>query len=68
MNREAEPTELLQILVVREFGDVFSEELSGLPPKREVGFHIELILGTNLISIAPYHMAPSELRDLKVQL
>ena len=54
--------------MVREFDDVFLGELLGLPPEREVEFYIELILRISSISIALYHMAPSELRELKVQL
>nr|XP_012466407.1 unnamed protein product [Gossypium raimondii] len=44
------------------------EELSGLPPIREVEFGIEVMPGTAPISIAPYRMAPTELKELKVQL
>ena len=54
--------------VVCEFTDVFPEELSGLPPVREVEFGIDLIPGTAPISIAPYRMAPTELKELKSQL
>ncbi|XP_060674056.1 uncharacterized protein LOC132804125, partial [Ziziphus jujuba] len=54
--------------VVRDFPDVFPEELPGLPPEREVDFPIELIPGTVPISLPPYRMAPAELRELKVQL
>ena len=42
------------IPVVREFEDVFPNELPGLPVNREVEFMIELIPGTTPISIAPY--------------
>nr|GFC71523.1 putative reverse transcriptase domain, aspartic peptidase domain protein [Tanacetum cinerariifolium] len=42
--------------IVRDFFDVFLEELLGIPPKREVKFGIELILGTQPISKAPYSM------------
>ena len=68
MNGEAEPIDVQEIPVVREFPDVFSKELPGLPPDREVEFSIELVPGTNPVSIAPYRMAPLELRELKVQL
>ncbi|KAA3470616.1 DNA/RNA polymerases superfamily protein [Gossypium australe] len=51
--------------VVCEFPDVFPEELSGLPPVREVEFSIDLVPGTTLISIVPYRMAPTELKELK---
>ncbi|KAG8485970.1 hypothetical protein CXB51_019321 [Gossypium anomalum] len=54
--------------VVCEFADVFPEELPGLPPVREVEFGIDLIPGTAPISIAPYRMAPVELKELKSQL
>ncbi|KAL4021115.1 hypothetical protein IC575_019905 [Cucumis melo] len=54
--------------VVRDCPDVFPEELPGLPPHREVEFAIELEPGTVPISRAPYRMAPTELKELKVQL
>ena len=54
--------------MVREFLDVFPKEFLGLPPDRKVEFSIELVPGTNLVSLAPYHMAPLELRELKEQL
>ena len=59
---------LEDILVVREFPDVFPENLSGLPPNREIEFSIDLLLGSSPISKAPYRMAPAELRELKEQL
>nr|GFA03416.1 reverse transcriptase [Tanacetum cinerariifolium] len=48
--------------------DVFPDELPGIPPVREVKFSIELILGSEPISKAPYRMAPIELKELKDQL
>ena len=54
--------------VVREFSDVFPEDLPGIPPDREIDFQIELALRTEPISKAPYRMAPSELKELKVQM
>ncbi|KAM1152397.1 hypothetical protein ACFX19_035618 [Malus domestica] len=56
------------IRVVRHFPDVFPEELPGLPPDREVEFTIDLLPGTNPISLTPYRMAPAELKELKTQL
>ncbi|XP_038882346.1 uncharacterized protein LOC120073603 [Benincasa hispida] len=52
--------------VVNEFQDVFPEELSRLPPDREVEFIIDLVPGTTPISQAPYRMVPTELKELKV--
>jgi hypothetical protein len=57
-----------QIPVVGEFPDVFSDELPGLPPDRDVEFGIELILGTAPISRRPYRMPLDELVELKKQL
>ncbi|KAL5773478.1 hypothetical protein ACOSQ2_013402 [Xanthoceras sorbifolium] len=59
---------LEDISVVREFPDVYPEDLLGLPPDREVEFQIELAPETEPISKAPYRMAPSEMKELKVQI
>ncbi|CAN6453895.1 unnamed protein product [Victoria cruziana] len=57
-----------QIPVVREYADVFPDELPGLPPEREIEFSIELLPGVQHISKAPYRMAPAELIELKKQI
>ena len=46
----------------------FPNDIAGLPPEREVESTIDLIPGTQPISIPPYRMAPAELRELKAQL
>ena len=63
-----EGTILDEIPVVRVFPDVFPDDIAGLPPEREVEFTIDLISGTEPISIPPYRMASTELRELKAQL
>ena len=68
MDRRQEGTRLEDIPIVKEFLDVFSDDISGLPPDREIEFIIELIPGTELISIPPYRMVPVELKELKAQL
>ncbi|KAA0035225.1 DNA/RNA polymerases superfamily protein [Cucumis melo var. makuwa] len=65
---EISKLKLEDIPVVREFPDVFLEELSGLSPDREIEFSIDLVPETTPISQAPYRMAPMELRELKSQL
>ncbi|XP_050897596.1 uncharacterized protein LOC127104459 [Lathyrus oleraceus] len=57
-----------QIPVVCEFPEVFPEDVTSLPPEKEVEFSIDLILGTTPISVSPYRMVPLELRELKNQL
>ena len=54
--------------VVWEYEDVFSDELPGLPPHRDVDFVIELYPGTSPISMTPHRMAPVKLQEFKVQL
>jgi hypothetical protein len=56
------------IRVVRDFPDVFLEELPGMPPDREVEFVIDLLPGTAPISKRPYKMSVEELKELKKQL
>jgi hypothetical protein len=53
------------ISVVRDFSDVFPEELPGMPPDREVEFVIDLLPGTAPISKRPYRMSVEELMELK---
>ena len=55
-------------MVVREFSDVFLEDLPSIPQDRDIDFHIELAPGTKPISKAPYRMAPSKLKELKVHM
>ncbi|GJZ51523.1 putative reverse transcriptase domain-containing protein [Tanacetum coccineum] len=56
------------ILVVREFPEVFPEDLPGLPPVRQVEFQIDLIPGAAPVARAPYRLAPSEMQELSNQL
>ena len=47
---------------------MFPEELLGVPLEREVDLSIEILSGTTPTSRAPYRMAPTELKELKIQL
>jgi hypothetical protein len=58
----------LNIRIVSEFPDVFSEELPGMPPDREIEFVIELVPDTAPIFKRPYRMAANLLVELKEQL
>ena len=68
IDKKHEEVRIEDIAVVREYPDVFPEELPGLPPDREVEFSIDLLPGTRPISKAPYRMAPAEMKELKEQL
>ncbi|XP_019056849.1 PREDICTED: uncharacterized protein LOC104803430 [Tarenaya hassleriana] len=61
---EESEAKLEDTTVVREFPDVFPDELPGLPPEREVDFSIEVVPGTEPISKTPYRMAPTEMAEL----
>jgi hypothetical protein len=54
--------------MVKEFVDVFPEELHGIPPKRALEFTIDLKPGTEPIARTPYRMSTLELQELKMQL
>ncbi|XP_070040943.1 uncharacterized protein [Nicotiana tomentosiformis] len=51
--------------IVRDLLDVFLVDPSGMPSDRAIDFDINLVSGTQLISILPYRMAPAELNELK---
>ncbi|KAA3483043.1 DNA/RNA polymerases superfamily protein [Gossypium australe] len=65
---DAKEVNVNEVRTVKEFVDVFPEELLGLPPDLEVEFGIELLPGTAPVSIAPYRMALKELVELKAQI
>nr|GEY41156.1 putative reverse transcriptase domain-containing protein [Tanacetum cinerariifolium] len=54
--------------VIRDFPEVFPEDLPGLSPPRHVEFCIDLIPGATPVARAPYRLAPSELKELSEQL
>jgi len=59
---------LEEVRIVNEYPKVFPEDLPGLPLYQEIKFSVDLVLGTQPISIPPYKMAPAEMRELKDQL
>ncbi|GJT69595.1 putative reverse transcriptase domain-containing protein [Tanacetum coccineum] len=59
---------LEDIPVVKEFPDVFPENLPSLPPVRQVEFQIDLIPGAAPVARTPYRLAPSEMQELSNQL
>ena len=56
------------VRIVREYPDVFPEELPGMPPHRDIEFIIDLIPGAGPIAKRPYKMDVDELKELKKQL
>ncbi|XP_070032132.1 uncharacterized protein [Nicotiana tomentosiformis] len=64
----AEAPTLESVPVVNEFSEVFPDELLGIPPNRKIDFGIDVMPNTHPISIPPYRMAPTKLKELKEQL
>ncbi|GJZ33762.1 putative nucleotidyltransferase, ribonuclease H [Tanacetum coccineum] len=68
MEKKSDEKKLEDIPVVKEFPDVFPEDLPGLPPVRQVEFQIDLIPGAAPVARTPYRLAPSEMQELSNQL
>nr|GEU74606.1 reverse transcriptase domain-containing protein [Tanacetum cinerariifolium] len=68
MGKKSEDKRLEDIQVVREFPDVFTEDLLGLPLVYQVEFQIDLIPGAAPVARTPYILAPSEMQELSNQL
>jgi hypothetical protein len=68
MLNQVKGTSLDEIRIVREFPDVFPEELPCMTPYRDIEFIIELLPGTLLISKRPYRMPMNKLVELKKQI
>ncbi|GJT84323.1 putative reverse transcriptase domain-containing protein [Tanacetum coccineum] len=64
MSAKASDKKQEEIVVVRYFPEVFPNDLTGLPPIREIEFRIELIPRATPIAKSPYRLAPSELEEL----
>ncbi|GJY86334.1 putative reverse transcriptase domain-containing protein [Tanacetum coccineum] len=68
MSAKASDKKQKEIVVVRDFPEVFPDDLSGLPPIREIEFRIELIPGATPVAKSPYRLAPFEMDELSRQL
>ncbi|GJV86556.1 putative reverse transcriptase domain-containing protein [Tanacetum coccineum] len=68
MNAKVNEPKLSDISVVRDFVDVFPEDLLRLPPQRQVEFRVNLVLGATPVAKSPYRLAPSEMQELSGQL
>ncbi|GJS83794.1 putative reverse transcriptase domain-containing protein [Tanacetum coccineum] len=65
---KADEKKLDDIRVVRDFSEVFPDDLSGLPLVREMEFRIDLIPDASPVVKSPYRLAPSEMLELSNQL
>ncbi|GKG26616.1 hypothetical protein Tco_0402319 [Tanacetum coccineum] len=65
---KSEKNRLEDVPIVRDFPDVFPEDLPGLPPTRQVEFQIDLVPSDAPVVWAPYRLTPSEMKELSEQL
>ncbi|KAI3683118.1 hypothetical protein L1987_83618 [Smallanthus sonchifolius] len=68
VRKDVKEKNIQDIPIIRDFPEVFPEDLSGLPPVRQVEFRIDLVPGANPVARAPYRLAPSEIQELASQL
>ena len=57
-----------EVPVVKDYPDVFPEELAGMPPDRDITFLIEQLPGSGPISKRPYRMPAKDLEEIKTQI
>ncbi|GJT94385.1 putative reverse transcriptase domain-containing protein [Tanacetum coccineum] len=65
---KSEGKQIKDVPIIRDFPEVFPEDLPGLPPARPVELQIDLIPGAAPVARAPYRLAPSEMKELSEQL
>ncbi|KAI3786520.1 hypothetical protein L1987_40263 [Smallanthus sonchifolius] len=68
VQKDVKKKSIQDIPIIRDFPELFPEDLSGLPPVRQVEFRIDLVPGANPVARAPYSLAPSEMQELASQL
>ncbi|GKD26801.1 putative reverse transcriptase domain-containing protein [Tanacetum coccineum] len=61
---KSEGKQLKDVPIVKDFPEVFPEDLSGIPPARQVEFQIDLVPGSERVAQAPYRLALSEMKEL----
>ncbi|GKF28432.1 putative reverse transcriptase domain-containing protein [Tanacetum coccineum] len=68
MNGKIDEPRISDIPVVRDFTEVFSKDLLGIPSQQQVEFRIDLVPGATQVVKSPYRLAPSEMQELSEQL
>ncbi|GJS62901.1 putative reverse transcriptase domain-containing protein [Tanacetum coccineum] len=66
--KKLEEKRLEDVPIVRDFLEVFPEDLPGLLPTRQVEFQIDLVPSVALVARSPYRLAPSKMQELSKQL
>ena len=64
IDAKKEKLDVKDVSIVCEYPEVFPEDLTGLPPDRQVEFKIDLVPGAAPIARAPYRLAPVEMKEM----
>nr|GEW87868.1 hypothetical protein [Tanacetum cinerariifolium] len=67
-HEKVDEPKLSDISIVRDFVEVFPEDLSRFPPQRQVEFRIDLVSKATPVAMSPYRLAHSEMQELSAQL
>jgi hypothetical protein len=68
MSAKSKEVRIEDVPVVRDFQDVFPDDLPGLPPSRQLDFRIDLVPDAAPVAKSPYRLAPTEMQELANQL
>jgi hypothetical protein len=68
VDKSKEEKRIDDIPVIRDFPEVFPDDVKGLPPQRQVEFRIDLVPTANPVAKSPYRLAPREMQELSSQL
>ncbi|KAI3715724.1 hypothetical protein L6452_22710 [Arctium lappa] len=68
IDAKLEKLNLEDVKIMREFPDVFPDDLPGLPPDCQVKFRIDLVPGAAPVARAPYRLAPAEMQEMMAQI
>ncbi|KAI3785274.1 hypothetical protein L1987_44390 [Smallanthus sonchifolius] len=68
VEKKSEGKKIQDVPIIKDYPEVFPDDLPGLPPIRQVEFRIDLVPGATPITKSPYRLAPSEMKELSSQL
>ncbi|KAD3640598.1 hypothetical protein E3N88_29821 [Mikania micrantha] len=68
IEKDKKTIKIQDVPIVKDYADVFPDDLPGLPPEGSVQFRIDLIPGATPVAKSPYRLAPSKMQELSNQL
>ncbi|KAI3786473.1 hypothetical protein L1987_40178 [Smallanthus sonchifolius] len=68
VEKKTQGKKLQNVPIIKDYPEVFPDDLPGLPPIRQVEFWIDLVPGATPVAKSPYRLASSEIKELSSQL